>query len=76
MGRTESTGLHLLARALLLAVGPAETARVLRDEFGWDTALLTLAELTEPQAPAALWTVVADGGDRPGRPPSSSPHAG
>lgn len=73
----ETTGLHLLARALLLGVGPAETAHALRAEFGWDVAVLTLAELPEALAAEGLWALVAVGEPQPGRPSSSSsPHAG
>lgn len=70
----ETTGLHLLARALLLGVGPAETAYALRAEFGWDEAVLTLAELPEPRAAAGLWALVAD--NEPQHGPPSSPQAG
>lgn len=68
-----SSGMRLLlARALLLGVGPDETARALSAEFGWDAAVLTLAELTEPQAGAALGAAVAARDDLPAEPPASS----
>lgn len=68
---TEPPGMRLLARALLLGVGPQETARALSAEFGWDAAVLTLAQLTEPQAGAALGAAVAAQDDLPAQPPSS-----
>lgn len=75
MHRTSSTSLPLLARALLIGVGPAETARALGAEFGWDAAVLTLADLPEPEARAALWTAVAAQDDLPSEPPHSAPPA-
>lgn len=63
--------MRLLARALLLGVGPHETARALSAEFGWDAAVLTLAQLTEPQAGAALGAAVAAQDDLPAQPPPS-----
>lgn len=71
----ETTALHLLARALLSSVGPVETAHALRAEFGWDVAVLTLAELPEAQAAGGLWALAADAAEEPDH-PSSSPHAG
>lgn len=74
MCQTTTTGPHsmrLLARALLLGVGPDETARALSAEFGWDAAVLTLAQLTEPRAGAALGAAVAAQDDLPARPPSA-----
>lgn len=67
---TEPDSLHLLARALLLGVGPDETARALSAEFGWDAAVLTLAQLSEPQAGSALRAAVAAQDDLPTRPAS------
>lgn len=67
---TGSSGLRLLARALLLGVGPDETARALCGEFGWDATVLTLAELAEPQAGAALRAAVAARDDLPAEPPA------
>lgn len=69
MHRTSTTSLHFLARALLLGVGPEETARALAAEFGWDAAVLTLADLPEPDARAALWAAVAACEDLPAEPP-------
>lgn len=71
MGQTttsEPNRMRLLARALLLGVGPDETARALSAEFGWDAAVLTLAQLPEPRAGAALGAAVAAQDDLPTRP--------
>lgn len=68
---TEPNSMRLLAQALLLGVGPDETARALSAEFGWDAAVLTLAELSEPRAGAALGAAVAAREDLPSRPSSS-----
>lgn len=67
---TASNGMRLLARALLLGVGPEEAARALSAEFGWDAAVLTLAELPEPEAGAALRAAVAAQDDLPDAPPA------
>lgn len=72
----EPNGMRLLARALLLGVGPDETARALSAEFGWDAAVLTLAQLTGPQAGAAVAAAVAAQDDLPTRPSSSPPPVG
>lgn len=68
---TEPHRMRLLARALLLGVGPHETARALSAEFGWDAAVLTLAQLAEPQAGVALGAAVAAQDDLPAHPRSS-----
>ncbi len=50
-----------VARAVLATVGPADAARVLVDEFGWDAAFQALALLRGDdarQAFGATWTTL------------------
>ena len=75
MTRDDRAGVKVLARALLLGVGPEETVRALSNEFGWDCTLLVLAELLEPEARTALWHAVAAHDVMPGTAFESGPSA-
>lgn len=74
MSPTDHSSLHVLARALLLGVGPREAVHALSEEFGWDCALLTLAALPEPEARTALWHAVSARVASHSGPSGSRPH--